>query len=192
MTQCLARTSAAASGRRFYALVSSWSDVDDPDEFDQAYLSAVQSKESEDFSDDGMNTRDGGDGAILKFWRKEQACFEFEHQPSNPKSFKPFTYTFETQSGLIDSVTRDTAFEIARKKSVKKAVEYLIACNALTPSPRDIASFLRLHKDMLDQGALGLYLGESGVDGQEAEYWNLIRFSYVRAISFDGMDVEEA
>ena len=111
------------------------------------------------------------------------------HRKNNKSSS---TYSFENQTGLLNSVTRETAFDIARKKSIKKAVEYLIACNALTPSPRDIASFLRVHKDRLDQGALGYYLGESGIDGQENEYWNLIRFSYVRAISFDGMKVEEA
>lgn len=135
---------------------------------------------SEDESE--AEERLGGPGAVLNYWRNEMAA---------RRKAKPYIYTFSHDSGLLNSVTRETAFDIAKKKSIKKAVEYLIACNALTPSPRDIASFLRIHKDRLDQSALGYYLGEGGTDGQETEYWNLIRFSYVRAISFDGMTVEE-
>ena len=83
------------------------------------------------------------------------------------------------------------AFEIMTTKSLKKALEYLIACNFLTPSPRDIASFLRLYQAKLDPMILGEYLGEGGKDGADVEYFNLIRFSYVRAISFVGMNVEQ-
>jgi len=83
------------------------------------------------------------------------------------------------------------AFDIMRTKSLKRAVEYLIACNILTPSPRDVASFLRLHQSKIDPSALGEYLGEGGIDGRDVEYWNLIRFNYVRAISFVGMNVEQ-
>lgn len=111
---------------------------------------------------------------------------------ASQRKSQPLSHNFENHTSLLSSVTLDTAFEIARKKSIKKAIEYLIACDALTSSPRDIASFLRVNKSKLDQAALGLYLGENGLDGQETEYWNLIRFSYVRAISFDGMKVEEA
>jgi Sec7 domain len=179
--QCLARTAAVATGNQFFALVSSWADPNDPDDFlqdDPIPCDVSSGSESND-----TDKRRVGPGGVLSFWQKEIAS---QHKP------KSFYYNFETQSGLLSSVTRETAFQIAKKKSVKKAVEYLIACNALTPSPRDIASFLRVHKDMLDQGALGHYLGETGIDGHETEYWNLIRFSYVRAISFDGMKVEDA
>jgi hypothetical protein len=83
------------------------------------------------------------------------------------------------------------AFDIAREKSLRKAIDYLIACNILTPSPRDIASFLRIHRADLRPSDLGKYLGEGGSTGSETEYWNLIRFSYIRAISFVGMTVEK-
>ena len=83
------------------------------------------------------------------------------------------------------------AFEIVKSKSLKKGIEYLVACNLLTPSPRDIASFLRIHQAKLDPEDLGEYLGEGGRDGADVEYWNLIRFNYVRAISFVGMNVEQ-
>ena len=67
----------------------------------------------------------------------------------------------------------------------------MIACNTLTPSPRDIANFLRIHKDRLDPIDLGLYLSETGVSGAEVDYWNSIRYLFVRPISFIGMSVEE-
>jgi Sec7-like guanine-nucleotide exchange factor len=85
----------------------------------------------------------------------------------------------------------ETAIVIAQQKSLKKAVEYLIACNTLTPAPRDIATFLCIHKDRLDSTALGNYLSESGTSGAEMEYWNSVRHLFVRAISFIGMNIEE-
>jgi len=87
--------------------------------------------------------------------------------------------------------TLNTAFEILRTKSLKKALEYLIACNILTPSPRDIASFLRLYQTRIETSVLGDYLGEGGKDGDEVEHYNLIRFHYTSAISFVGMNVEQ-
>ena len=189
LSQCLARTAAVATGKDCYALVASWSDPSNPDDFQDENLTGVAYREKDGEKDAGVHseheieTREGGPGSVLSFWRNEMASHRKTH---------PLSYNFENQTGLLSSVTLETAFEIARKKSIKKAVEYLIACNALSTSPRDIASFLRVHKSKLDQAALGLYLGENGLDGQETEYWNLIRFSYVRAISFDGMKVEEA
>lgn len=172
--KCLARTSAIATGRDFYALVSSWSNPLDPDEFEIPDIETNPSDESFDSNN--------GNGGILDYWKNEMEM----HRKAVTSS-----YNLENDSSLLSSVTLETAFEIARKKSVKKAIDYLIACNALTPAPRDVASFLRIHKDKLDQGALGSYLGEGGTDGNETEYWNLIRFNYVRAISFDGLNVEE-
>eukprot|EP00557_Chaetoceros_sp_GSL56_P011172 CAMPEP_0176485444 /NCGR_PEP_ID=MMETSP0200_2-20121128/5040_1 /TAXON_ID=947934 /ORGANISM="Chaetoceros sp., Strain GSL56" /LENGTH=2385 /DNA_ID=CAMNT_0017882083 /DNA_START=272 /DNA_END=7429 /DNA_ORIENTATION=+ len=87
--------------------------------------------------------------------------------------------------------TLQTAFDIMQTKSLKKALDYLIACNFLTPSPRDIASFLRLYQIRIDTSALGDYLGEGGTDGDEVERYNLIRFHYTSAISFVGMNVEQ-
>lgn len=83
----------------------------------------------------------------------------------------------------------DIAVDIAGRKTLKKAIEYLTACNVLPPTPRDIATFLRVHKERFDPAALGMYLGESGIGGAESEYWNAIRISFVRPISFVGMNV---
>ena len=85
----------------------------------------------------------------------------------------------------------DTAFEILQTKSLKKALDYLIACNMLTPSPRDIASFLRLYQSRIDTAVLGDFLGEGGKDGDEVEHYNLIRLYYTSAISFVGLNVEQ-
>jgi len=87
--------------------------------------------------------------------------------------------------------TLDVAFEIMQGKNLKKAFDYLIACNVLTPSPKDIASFLRLYQSRIDTMTLGEFLGEGGKDGDEVEHFNLIRFNYVCAISFVGMNVEQ-
>ena len=78
-----------------------------------------------------------------------------------------------------------------KTKSLKKALDFLIACNILTPSPRDIASFLRLYQARIDTSMLGDYLGDGGKDGDEVEHYNLIRFHYTCAISFVGMNVEQ-
>lgn len=87
--------------------------------------------------------------------------------------------------------TLNTAYEIMESKSLKKALEYLVACSLLTPSPRDIATFLRLYQTRIDTAVLGDYLGEGGKDGDEVEHYNLIRFYYTSAISFVGMNVEQ-
>ena len=83
------------------------------------------------------------------------------------------------------------AFDIAREKNLKKAIEYLIACNVVTLSPPDIASFLRIHRANLKPSSLGSYLGEGGTSKAEIDHWNLIRFSFIRAISFVGMNIEQ-
>ena len=51
------------------------------------------------------------------------------------------------------------------------------------------SNFLRVHQARLDSTLLGDYLGEGGTS--DVEYWNLIRYHYVRAISFEGMNVEQ-
>jgi hypothetical protein len=85
----------------------------------------------------------------------------------------------------------NVAFSISREKDLLRAIEYLIACNVLTASPREISSFLRVHGEELDPVALGRYLGEGGSDHYETDFWNQIRFNFIRAISFVRMTVEE-
>ena len=182
IVKSLAISAGAASGLELMNLLVSWS----PCECPISYEAMVRKKSDTAASCDRtekptkpyqlhISSSDGDDG-IIKFWRSaigvDQAKRFVGPNPNHSESL-------------------ETAFAITKQKSLKKAVEYLIACNVLTPAPRDIANFLRIHKDRIDPVALGQYLGENGTGGSESEYWNSIRYLFVRAISFIGMNVEE-
>ena len=182
IVKSLAISAGAASGLDLMNLLMSWS----PTNFPISYENMLHKKQATSTSCDQsekpgkqyqlhLSSSDGDDG-IIKFWRSaigtEQA--------------KRFAGSIPNHSESLE-----TAFTIIEQKSLKKAVEYLIACNVLTPAPRDIANFLRIHKDRINPVALGQYLGENGTGGSESEYWNSIRYLFVRAISFIGMNVEE-
>src|SRR5690606_20530545 len=81
--------------------------------------------------------------------------------------------------------------KIYKDKSLKKAMTFWIAHNFIGESPQDVAAFLRLYKDALDQESIGEYLSEGGTNHDE-EHWNMLRFRFTRAISFTDMDVETA
>jgi hypothetical protein len=103
-----------------------------------------------------------------------------------------------SSSGSLSTTTRSTQKEkhlnvflnIANNNNLSKAIEYLLGCNILSPNPRGIASFLRIHRTELKPTVLGTYLGQGG-GGDEIEFYNLIRFNFIRAISFVGMTVEQ-
>ena len=82
------------------------------------------------------------------------------------------------------------ALKLYSTKGLKKAVQYLVASNFISDTPRDIANFLRIYKKDLDPLSIGDFLSEPDVDG--GEYWKAIRLQYVRAIAFHGMTLEEA
>lgn len=79
------------------------------------------------------------------------------------------------------------AIEISSTKSLKKAIEYLVAMNFVKDTPRDITSFLRIYHDFFDETELGDYLGEGDEDFKVQ-----VRLTYVRAISFEGMTLVES
>lgn len=184
IVKALAISAAAATGSDFTSLLLSWTPPDSPIAFQQRASSPSPSpmnhSEAEGHGSDFLNIepRKNGDGddEVLTFWQGaivgEQKQRVPDSSPSSGESLK-------------------TALDIAERKSLKKAVEYLIACNSLTPAPRDVATFLRIHKEQLDPADLGNYLTEYGAGGAETEYWDSIRHNYVRAISFGGMNVEE-
>ena len=94
-----------------------------------------------------------------------------------------------------DNVQRKEAlqvgFKISKERGLLKAVDYFVACNLLTTTPRDIVSFLRIHSTKLCMSDIGNYLCENGVDGEEKTFWESIRYEYIRAISFVGLTVEQ-
>lgn len=79
------------------------------------------------------------------------------------------------------------AIEIASAKSLKKAIEYLVATNFIEDTPRDITSFLRIYHDFFSEVEMGDYLGEGDEDFKVQ-----VRLTYVRAISFKGMTLVES
>lgn len=160
---------------------------------------------------------DGGDG-IVDYW---QSAIAAERRKAAPASLRPVrknlystpqnkgganvsaasprssSSTAVSRNGKVASPTvpnseeiLPVAFDIAKTKSLKKAIDYLIACDFLTPSPRNVAAFLRLHRAQFDASSLGVFLAEGGKGG-ETDYWNQIRFNYIRPISFVGMNVEQ-
>jgi Guanine nucleotide exchange factor in Golgi transport N-terminal/Sec7 domain len=167
----LAISAGAGSGNRLLKLLLSWSPTEVPISYETRFLSHADDIQ-EKRSILGTMTLDGR----VKVWGKtnvEDHVGQF------------------AGTALSTTASLETAFEIVRQKSLKKAVEYLIACNMLTPAPRDVANFLRFHKDKIDPIALGQFLGENGSGGSESEYWNSIRYIFIRAISFIGMNVDE-
>eukprot|EP00981_Chlorochromonas_danica_P004234 scaffold857_cov152-Ochromonas_danica.AAC.17 len=78
------------------------------------------------------------------------------------------------------------------KRSLKKAVTYLLNEGFMPDTPQEIANFLRVYKNSFDAEAIGEFLGEGGVTPAEEEYWSQIRFRYTRAVSFVETDVEPA
>lgn len=168
----LAESTAATKGPRFRSLIESW----DPTR--NRMLSRDEGVNVNYNFENGEHARNTEDTAILGFWQR--AIVEREENSKDENIDTTFVDHF------------DIAMRIARSKSIQKALDYLIACNELTSSPRDIASFLRLHRSSLDPAALGKYLGEAGIDISHTEYWNMIRFSYLRAISFAGLTIEQA
>lgn len=166
IVKALAISAAAVSGKEFAALLLSWNKSSLPDSPPTSGSMTPQKQ-----------NREGQDEAVLKFWRSLIVNDQKER----------FAATIPSSQESLD-----TAFDIAKRKSIKKAVEFLIACNTLTQSPRDIANFLRMNKERFDSADLGLYISEEGTSAAEKEYWNSLRYSFVRANSFIGMSVDES
>ena len=52
-----------------------------------------------------------------------------------------------------------TALNMAKKKSLKKCIKYLINEKYLADSPRDVVNWIRLNLDQLEEEEVGEYLG---------------------------------
>merc|ERR1711871_1755667 len=80
----------------------------------------------------------------------------------------------------------------AKNNSLKKAIDFLLKKNFMADTAQEIANFLRLYKNSFDPSAIGDYLGEGGTSSEEIEYWEQVRFKFVRGVSFAQMPVEQA
>jgi len=137
-----------------------------------------------------METKDSrkDSALVVGYWQK----MEIAKNLKNESIYSESKIALDSRVNVSERKKNiNVAFSISREKGLIKAIEYLIACNVLTASPREIASFLRIHSDHLDPAALGRYLGEGGSDHSETDFWSQIRFNFIRAISFVGMTVEE-
>lgn len=215
IVQCLALSAASARGHQLGALVKSWN-TNKTNIAIARDFSRNGDSSSREFSYDGSSSssrtsivsegdrEDRRHPSILGYWQKAIAKRADETKKGNNSEeetgdtggavspvYSGYQRSEEKGGTSVKIDHLGIAFEIAREKGLNKAIDYLIACNILTPSPRDIASFLRIHRAELRPADLGKYLGEGGTDRSETEYWNLIRFSYIRAISFEGMTVEQ-
>jgi hypothetical protein len=203
----LTQAAASSQGHKFEMVANAWENGERivPENLGlQSYvgLSAVKgSFESSLETRDDESTVHSGEAStsVLRYWQRlgaikrkiEDAKKSQNRSVDGERSTSSSVYTGHEESSLERRNTLKVAFGIAKDKSLSKAIDYLVACNVLTTSPRDIASFLRIHRSDISPSGLGRYLGEGGSDGSETEYWNLIRFNYIRAIIFAGMTVEE-
>lgn len=212
--QLLAEGASASAGPQFSAIVDSWI-CGEPIDWSNRHQShathamldtGTRSTESIQGRDDADTPRSEiSSPLIMGYWHRlsaikkriaESKAPDMPRQESSSEEVevtRPPVYAdaLDEKNSPERVHSLSLAFSIAREKGLSKAVDYLIACNVLTASPRDIASFLRIHHADLSPSDLGRYLGEGGSDRPETEYWNLIRFSYIRAMSFVGMTVEE-
>jgi len=158
-----------------------------PDQPSSAVFSLVSPKGNRPPGDHHTEVSSGGTSARINDFRSYfvSSLYDADKASDIDKGKETLTHNLK-----IDE-TLKTAFDIMETKSLKKALDYLFACNFLTHSPRDIASFLRLYQAKIDPEILGDYLGEGGRDGAEIEYFKLIRFFYTRAISFVNMSIEQ-
>ncbi|CAM9848521.1 unnamed protein product, partial [Hapterophycus canaliculatus] len=140
-----------------------------------ASMSSTVRADSIQTSSSTLTVSEGGDGGGASYRRRFR----------EPSSFK---YCKELRNRAEEVVTQ--ALELYSTKGLKKAVQYLVASNFISDTPRDIANFLRIYKKDLDPLSIGDFLSEPDVDG--GEYWKSIRLQYVRAIAFHGMTLEEA
>jgi brefeldin A-inhibited guanine nucleotide-exchange protein len=81
----------------------------------------------------------------------------------------------------------EVGLQLARDKSIQKALNYLIASKFLAETARDVTAFLRIHHDVLDEVSIGDYLGEG-----DSDFKLQVRLTYIRAMAFVGMTFEGA
>ncbi|KAG7348441.1 transport protein SEC7 related protein [Nitzschia inconspicua] len=202
IVQQLALAVSKASGHQSQAIIAGWKNKESLD-LEKLGLTHLLTEDTSDGGarfvvkdrDELNSTSRPGSSSVLDYWQRLGAIkqrFAESKVEIHPQSKRKIeVYSESVDISVERRRTLNVAFSIASDRGLSKALDYLIACNVLSASPRDIASFLRIHRGELNPSALGKYLGEGGASTSETEYWNLIRFCYIRAISFVGISVEE-
>lgn len=96
------------------------------------------------------------------------------------------------QTQLRNAEVLEKGLELARTKSLKKAIHYLVAMSYIQNTPDAISSFLRIYADQLDEVAIGDYLSEEGRTETEKQQFEAIREAYFGNISFAGLTFAQA
>ena len=86
-----------------------------------------------------------------------------------------------------------TALNMAKKKSLKKCIKYLINEKYLADSPRDVVNWIRLNLDQLEEEEVGEYLGyEGGATEADKHFMKCVRDIYMRTMNFTSLNFVEA
>jgi hypothetical protein len=208
IVQALAGATASSMGSTFTAVLEAWL-CGEPVKIVQTYSSKEDKlsqarDEKEESRSLGRNVSTSSSSTSVFEYRQRLSAIKSRRVKAKTKisaRHDEINY-FESHSNVIDEQDKTlnnaqrrealgVGFHIAKEKGLTKAVDYLVACNLLTASPRDIVSFIRIHSTKLRSSDIGDFLGEGGVDSSETEYWNAIRYEFIRAISFVGMTVEQ-
>jgi len=180
IVKLLARGTAISLGPKFSSIMEAWYNGR---KFGKGRSERIRNEEDNSRSDAAL---------VVEYWQKLVVTKRRMVVERDSIRYSGYKKRDDLNAGASEIKNNlNVAFNISREKGLIKAIDYLIACNVLTASPRDISSFLRIHCEDLNPSDLGSYLGEGGVDISETNFWNLIRFNYIRAISFVGMTVEE-
>jgi len=164
MVRAIAISTGASCGRAFASLYFEWGDIDSPPNQKPKLLTYGEQQ---------------GDRILTIINEKENQIV-------------PYVSGEKPHSEKTNSQQLEVAVGIASKRGLKRAIDYLVASGGLSAAPRSIATFLRMHKNRFDSTELGRYLGETGIDTVEKEYWNSLRHSFFRSISFLGMTLDDA
>lgn len=94
----------------------------------------------------------------------------------------------ETKEVEFVNHVNDALSIIADKEDVTKGIKYLEKTGDLKHLPSDICRFLWKYKSKIDPRFIGDYIGKGGDIGEEGFYKD-IRYTYIRALDFTGLDL---
>ena len=84
------------------------------------------------------------------------------------------------------------ALNMAKVKSVKKAINYLLETKYIGASPRAVVNWIRLNLEHLDEVSVGDYLGEEGRSESDILFMKKLRDMYMRTMNFTAMNFVDA